>query len=98
MKDPFINHIEQMKTITPIFSFDSKKSFAEQKKRIYEKYLELIKIPAKQTRPIPVIEYEDTTNSEFSRQLSFQRLRANALWLQNILFCKLLVTKVHNIN
>lgn len=65
MKDPFIYHIEQMKTITPIFSFDSTKSFTEQKKGIYEKYMELIKIPAKKTRPIPIIEYEDTTNSEF---------------------------------
>lgn len=65
MKDPFILHIEQMKKIVPLLSFDEKKLLSEQKERILEKFAQLIKIPPKETNPIPIIEYEDTSNEDF---------------------------------
>lgn len=65
MKDPFTYHIEQMKSVIPAFSFNPEKPFGEQKKNILNKFLELVKIPPKQTNPVPVIEYEDNTNPDF---------------------------------
>ena len=65
MKDPFILHIEQMKKIVPLLSFDEKKPLSEQKERILEKFTQLIKIPPKETNPLPIIEYEDTSNEDF---------------------------------
>lgn len=65
MKDPFVYHIEQLKRVKPALSFDAGKPFDVQKEQILAKYQELIKIPPKQTNPVPIIEYEDTSGSEF---------------------------------
>ena len=65
MKNPFLYHIERMKNVAPVFSFNPEKPFPKQKEDILKKYLELIKIPPKKTNPVPIIEHEDNTNDEF---------------------------------
>lgn len=62
-KTIFKENIEKMKAMKPSLAFNSQENFEEQKTKILQKYLELIKIPPKGNNPDVLIEYEDKTNS-----------------------------------
>ena len=49
----------------PKLSFDPEKDFDEQQRAVRERLLSLLKMPSKQTDPIPLIEWEDETDPAF---------------------------------
>lgn len=49
----------------PKLSFDPQKDFDEQQRTLRERLASLLKMPSKQTDPIPLIEWEDDTSAEF---------------------------------
>ena len=58
-------HAKLANETIPKLSFDPKKDFAEQQRAVRERLAALLKMPAKQTDPIPLIEWEDDTSAEF---------------------------------
>lgn len=64
-KNLFEKNVERMKMIAPTLAFNEEKPFAEQKQTLYEKLKALIKIPEKETEPVPIIEYEDCSNPNY---------------------------------
>ena len=63
----FDRNIERMKSIKPRLSFDPQRDLGEQRARMREKLLELIKVPPKETSPVPLVDYEDRTNPDYDR-------------------------------
>lgn len=69
----FLRNILRMKAIKQSLSFDANKDFYIQKKQVGEKYLELVKIPDKETEPTPIIEYTDENNPDYDEiRFSFE--------------------------
>jgi len=69
----FEGNIEKMRDMKKSLAFDPQKNFKEQKAQALKKYLELIKLPEKETNPIAIIEYEDKTNPDFDEiRFSFE--------------------------
>ena len=72
-KSLFIRNIERLAAIKPLFGFDAEKDLETQKKRVLEKYLELVKIPPKETDPEPIVLYVDETNPDYDEiRFSFE--------------------------
>lgn len=69
----FEGNIEKMRAMKKSLAFDPQKNFDEQKAKVLKKYLELIKLPEKETDPTAIIEYEDKTNPDFDEiRFSFE--------------------------
>ena len=69
----FLRNILRMKAIKQSLGFDANKDFYIQKKQVGEKYLELVKIPDKETEPTPIIEYTDENNPDYDEiRFSFE--------------------------
>ena len=72
----FDRNIERMKSIKPLLSFDPQRDLGEQRDRMREKLLELIKVPPKETSPVPLVDYEDRTYPDYDEiRFSFESER-----------------------
>ena len=54
--------IKQEKKVKPLLSFDPLKEFETQRTELEKKLLELLRMPQKQTQPVPIIEYQDDSH------------------------------------
>lgn len=68
VKNPCEYHYRQEKKLVPSLAFDTGRDFAGQQARIGEKLKELLKLPAKQTQPVPIIVDEDTSDPRFDEK------------------------------
>ena len=57
--------IRQQKKVKPSMSFDPNKDFASQREALEKKWLEMLRMPEKQTNPVPIIEYRDDSDPRF---------------------------------
>ena len=72
-KNVFAGNVKKMKAMKQSLAFNPKKNLEIQRERILKKFLELIKIPPKETNPIAIIEYEDKTNPYYDEiRFSFE--------------------------
>jgi len=62
IKNPCTYLIKEEKKLVQSLSFDPAKDYETQRAALEKKFLELIKMPEKKTKPVAIIEYEDTSN------------------------------------
>lgn len=63
--NPIAYHIRQAETVRPRLAFDETKPLMPQREALLSKLKELVKVPEKQTQPVPLIEYTDTEDPRF---------------------------------
>ena len=70
--DPEVFHMNYLKTHRPSLSFDEKADYFEWKKRVAEKFADVIRLPEKVIEPVARIEYEKKVDDHTEIRFTFE--------------------------